>query len=214
MTSSANLEQAFCILQAAIQDIRTRFNVAIPPTQPYSSTCPPVHNDGKCLLVMLLQNQWAAFCRDILEHSISGNGPTLGGNAIQPVILPDDTPDHGKYLQSTANRIARESFSNLGFPIWHNPEFVIRVTQELQPSNRETLELGISSPVSLRNLNTIRNYIVHGDDRLEEYERLLDQHGKRGVSPAEFLTHETPRGTQLFEDWLDEIVLAGKSAAA
>ena len=213
MASSANLERAFETFQTATQDIRDRFNVAIPGFSPYSTSCPPTHDDGKCLLVVLLQNQWAAFCRDLLEHSISGNGPTLGGTALQPITLPDETQDHDGYLKSTANRVGRELFNNLGFPIWHSPEFVIRVAQELQPSNYDVLVLGISAAASLRKLNILRNIIIHGPDRKMEYERLLSEYGRRNVSPAAFLAHQTPSGTNVFEDWLDEIVQASRSAA-
>ena len=213
MASSANLGRAFETFQAAIQDIRGRFNVEIPPTSPYSISCPPVHDDGKCLLVVTLQNQWAAFCRDLLKHSISGNGPTLGGTALHPINLPDEAQDHDGYLKSTANRIGKELFNNHGFPIWHNPEFVIRVARELQPSNHDALALGISSSASLRNLNILRNFIIHGGDRKVEYEKLLNEYGKSGVSPAAFLAHETSSGTNLFEDWLNEIILASRSAA-
>ena len=213
MASSANLERAFETFQAATQDIRERFNVAIPPTSPYSTSCPPTHDDGKCLLVVSLQNQWAAFCRDLLEHSISGNGPTLGGTALHPITLPDEAPDHDRYLRSTANRIGRESFNNQGFPIWHNPEFVIRVAKELQPSNHEVLVLGISASASLRSLNILRNFIIHEGERRVDYEKLLNEYGKRDISPAAFLTHQTSSDTNLFEDWLDEILLASRSAA-
>ena len=213
MASSANLQQAFDTLQAGTQDIRERFNAAIPSVSPYSVTCPPVHDDGKCLLVVLLQNQWAAFCRDLLEHSIAGNGPTLGGTSLQPINLPDGAQDHAKYLNSTANRIGKELFSNEGFPIWHKPEFVTRVAEELQPANHEVLVLGISSPPSIRNLNILRNFIVHGDDRRERYKRLLNEYGRRDTCPASFLAHQTPSGTSLFEDWLEEIVQASRHAA-
>ena len=213
MASSANLARAFETFQTAIQDIRKRFNVEIPSTSPYSISCPPVHDDGKCLLVVTLQNQWAAFCRDLLKHSISGNGPTLGGTALHPITLPDEAQDHDGYLRSTANRIGRDLFNNLGLPIWHNPEFVISVARELQPSNHDALALGISSSASLRDLNILRNFIIHGGDRKVEYEKLLNEYGKPGVSPAAFLAHQTSSGTNLFEDWLDEIVLASRSAA-
>ena len=213
MASSANLQQAFAIFEAATQDIRERFNAAIPSVSPYSATCPPVHDDGKCLLVVLLQNQWAAFCRDLLEHSIAGNGPTLGGTSLQPISLPDGAQDHAAYLNSTANRIGKELFRNEGFPIWHNPTFVIRVARELQPPNHEVLVLGISSPRSIRNLNILRNFIVHGDDRKEQYRKLLNEYGRRDTSPASFLAHQTPLGTNLLEDWLEEIVQASRHAA-
>ena len=213
MATSANLARAFEIFQAATQEIRERFNVAIPPTSPYSTSCPPTHDDGKCLLVVLLQNQWAAFCRDLLEHSISGNGPTLGGTALHPITLPDEVLDHDGYLRSTANRIGRESFTNAGFPIWHNPEFVIRVAKELQPSNHDVLVLGISASASLRSLNILRNFIIHGGERRVEYEKLLNEYGKRDISPAAFLTHQTSSDTNLFENWLDEILLVSRSAA-
>ena len=213
MASTANVQRAFETLQSATLDIRVRFNAAIPPFSPYSTSCPPTHDDGRCLLVMALQNQWAAFCRDLLEHSISGNGPTLGGTTLQPITLPDEGQDHDGYLKSTANRIAREKYNNQRIPIWHNPEFVIRVAQELQPSNLQVLVLGISASPSLRNLNTLRNFIVHGPDRRVEYDSLLNAYGMRDASPAEFLAHQTSSDTNLFEDWLDEIVQASRSAA-
>ena len=213
MASSANVELAFETFRTATQDIRERFNAAIPPTSPYSISCPPTHDDGKCLLVVMLQNQWAVFCRDLLEHSISGNGPTLGGTALPPITLPDEEQDHDGYLKKTANRIGKEYFRNQGFPIWHHPEFVIRVARELQPSNLQGLVLGISASGSLRKLNTLRNFIIHGPDRRGEYELLLNEYGQRDVSPAKFLAHQTSSGSNLFEDWLDEIVQASRSAA-
>ncbi len=213
MASSANLKQAFEVFQNATKDIRERFNVPIPSGAPYSSTCPPVHDDGKCLLIVLLQNQWAAFCRDLLEHSISGNGSTLGGTTLQPITLPDEEQDHSKYLRSTANRIGKELFNNQGFPIWHNPEFVIHLTEELKPSNHDVLVLSMGSPVSLRSLNVLRNFIIHGNDRMMECERLLNEYGRRDGSPAAFLAHQTQSGTILFEQWLNEIVQASRNAA-
>ena len=213
MASTANVERAFGSFQTATQDIRQRFNAAIPPFSPYSTSCPPIHDEGKCLLVNVLQNQWAVFCRELLEHSIAGNGPTLGGTELQPIILPDEGQDHDGYLKSIANRIGKESFNNKGFPIWHQPDFVIRVAKELQPSNHDVLVLGMSASPILRRLNVLRNFIIHGPDRKVDYEKLLNEYGLRDVSPAEFLAHRTPSGTNLFEDWLEEIVQASRSAA-
>lgn len=213
MASSGNIQRAVDALQAAIQDIRARFNAAIPSLTPYSTSCPPTHDDGKCFLVVLLQNYWAAFCRELLEHSISGNGPTLGGTVLQPITLPDADQNHGGYLKSTANRIGKDAYNNQGYPIWHNPDFVIDVTKELQPSNQDVLVLGLSAWPSLRELNTLRNFIVHGDERKVDYRKLLNHYGQRDVSPAVFLAHQTLTGASLFEVWLDDIVNASRKAA-
>ena len=212
MASTANVERAFESFQTATRDIRDRFNAAIPPNSPYSTSCPPIHDDGKCLLVNLLQYQWAVFCRELLEHSISGNGPTLNGTVLQPVTLPDKGQTHDGYLRSTASRIGKD-FSDLGYPIWHNPDFVILVAKELEPTNLEALALGVIASPSLRELNVVRNFIIHGPERKVNYEKVLDGYGLRDVSPAELLVHQTPLGTIVFEDWLDKIVQASRSAA-
>lgn len=199
--------------QTATLDIQERFNAAIPPFSPFSTSCPPAHDDGKCFLAVVLQNLWAVFCRDLLEHSISGNGPTLSGTELPAITLPEEERDHDGYLKKTANRIGKEYYRNQGFPIWHHPEFVIRVARELQPSNLQVLELGIGASASLRKLNTLRNYIVHGPDRRGEYQVLLNEYGQGSVSPAVFLAHQTSSGAKLFEVWIDEIVQASRSAA-
>ena len=213
MAPSTNVEQAFDAFKTATQFIRERFNTVVPSIPPYSTSCPPVHDDGKCLLVVWLQNEWADFCRQLLAHSISGNGPTLGGAALEPITLPDEDQDHDGYLKSIANQIGKDLFNNQGFPIWHNPDFVIRVVNELRPSNHETLALGLGASPSLRRLNIVRNFIIHGESRRIDYEKIVNEYGQRDASPATFLAHRTASGTNLFEEWLDEIVDASRSAA-
>lgn len=214
MAATANVEQAFKAFLNATSDIRTRFNAAIPTISPFSTSCPPTHDDGRCFLVIELQNQWSVFCRDLLEHSISGNGPTLSGNSLPPITLPDEEQDHDGYLRKIANRIGKEYYRNQGFPIWHRPEFVIRVARELQPSNQEVLTLGLGASPSVNRLNIVRNFIVHGEDRKVDYEKIVNEYGQRNASPAAFLAHHTSSGANLFSEWLDEIVDASKSAAS
>lgn len=211
MVTIRTVQNAYERFVSIANDFRKRFLTPLPDVDPYSMTCPPVHDDSKEFLVILLQNEWGTFCQDLLELSIHGNGPTLAGTVLTPITIPDDISSIDSYFKKMRTKIAQEMPNPLQYPVWHNPDYVIRLSGELKPQNHETILTGLGSSIEAKNINVVRNYIVHGAK--PDYERLLNRLGARGSSVSTLLSLRVTPTSTIFEDWVEDLVTAAKNAA-
>lgn len=191
--------------------LRERFHAPLPDVEPCSSSCPPVHHDCQAMLVVILQNAWADFCKELLRLSMEGKGPTLNGTVLRPVTLPSGVASLDSHFRHASNEAAKEMPSEGKYPIWHNPEYVIRVSTKINPENHTAIRIGLGGSLEAKNVTVVRNYVIHGSK--DNYEELLGRLGARGLSVPQFLAYQSDGPTPIFESWIDDLVAAARNAA-
>ena len=198
--------------EASTAVLRERFHAPLPDVEPCSKSCPPVHDNCQAMLVVLLQNTWADFCKDLLRLSMEGPGPTLNGTVLTPVTLPPEVVSFDSHFRIVCREAAEEMPSEGTNPIWHNPEYVIRASTKINPMNHGAIRAGLGSSMEAKNLNVVRNYLIHGTNG-DKYEDLLSRVGARGFSVPQFLAYQPDGMISIFESWIDDLVAAAQNAA-
>lgn len=198
--------------EASTAVLRERFHAPLPDVEPCSQSCPPVHEDCQAMLVVLLQNTWADFCKQLLRLSMEGLSPTLKGTVLTPVTLPPEVVSFDSYFQLAYNETSKEMPGDTKQPVWHKPEYVIRVSTKINPMNHDAIRSGLGGSMETKNLNVVRNYLIHGTNR-KDYEDLLNRVGARGFSVPQFLAYQPDGMIPIFESWIDDLVAAAKNAA-
>ena len=143
---------------------------------------------------------------------MEGLSPTLKGTVLTPVTLPPEVVSFDSYFQLTYKEAAKEMPSEGTNPIWHNPEYVIRVSTKINPMNHGEIRGGLGGPREAKNLNVVRNYLIHGTNR-KDYEDLCNRVGARGFSVPQFLAYQPDGMIPIFESWIDDLVVAAQNAA-
>ncbi|MYB76098.1 MAG: hypothetical protein F4X83_03180 [Chloroflexi bacterium] len=160
-----------------------RFDVPVPSTEPFNTTCPLIHEDGQALLVVKLQNSWASFCRELVATSASNNSGSV---------------------RKAANFVSQ--YMGYDHPVWHSPEFVVRVAKHLALPNECRIDLHLSASLSSGQVTGVRNYIVHPGDRTEsKFQEVAAAIGTPGVGVGKLLNFRYSGGTTLFERWVKDL---------
>ena len=212
MAASPDVSAAYQRFELEARGLEARSKVPMPDISPFSVSCPPVHADARSFLVIPLQNAWAEFSEDLVELSVLGKGPTLGGRTLTPIPTPANAPSLVSYFRSTRTEVALETPWEQEYPIWHNPEYAVRVSDRLKPDNDLEIQLGLSAAPEVRELNLVRNHIVHGN-RPKQYTYLQAQYGVRDLSIPEFLASDAGSGESIFEHWVVVLLRAAKAGA-
>ena len=126
MASAASVSQAYEEFEAETQALAVRFQLPMPTSSPFSVSCPPLHEDSRLMLVVLLQNAWARFCEDLLVSLVFGSGPTLGGKHLSEIAIPPESASTISHFRKLKGEVAHELPWQNDYPIWHNPEYVDR----------------------------------------------------------------------------------------
>ena len=213
MVTATSILASYERFEASTADLRERFNAPLPEVEPCSTSCPPVHDECQAMLVVLLQNKWAEFCKELLRLSIEGLGPTLNGTALMPITLPPEVISFDKHFKNAYDETSKEMPGDSIHPVWHNPEYVIRVSTKMNPTNHDAIRAGLGGSMETKNLNVVRNYLIHGTNG-KDYERLLNRVGARGFSVPQFLAYQPVGMIPIFESWIDDLVAAAQNAAA
>lgn len=208
---NGNINSSLQDFVAKANGLKHRFLAPVPVAPPYSLSCPPVHNDSKQLLIVVLQNIWADFCRELVEHSANGRGPTTGGTILTPISFPTTFPNMDNFLKNTATKIANEMPHRGEYAVWHSVEYVNALMEELKPSNYVTVQSGLGSISAAKNINIVRSYIVHSN--ASEYEKLLNRKGARGLSVVSFLSMKDGGSLSIFEEWVNQLIQGAKNAS-
>lgn len=169
-----------------------RFDVPVPSCDPFAYTCPRIHEDGQVLLVVRLQNLWADFCHSLIDISASNNS-------------------------SSVRRAARTATCDMGnsYPVWHNPEFIVRVAKHLTLANEDQINLYLSANLSSGYVTDVRNYIVHPGSRTEsKYRTVAAVEGMPGVAVGKLLNTRFSGGATLFERWVKDLQRTASNATA
>ncbi len=212
MASAASVSQAYEEFEAETQALAVRFQSPMPTSPPFSVSCPPLHEDSRLMLVVLLQNAWARFCEDLLVSSVFGSGPTLGGKHLSEIAIPPESASTISHFRKLKGEVAHELPWQNDYPIWHNPEYVVRLSDRLKPDNDYEIQSGLGASVEVRNLNTVRNYIVHGSNE-SAYRNLLVRYGTANLSVPQFLMVDTGSGVSVFEEWIKDLLRAARNGA-
>ncbi len=169
-----------------------RFDVPVRGYHPFNSTCPVIHQDGQALLVVRLQNLWADFCYNLIHTSASNNA---------------------RCVDRAAKSIARDM--GLIHPVWHKPEFVVRVAKHLTLTNMDRIELHLGANSSSVRVTYVRNYIVHPGSRTEsKYREVAAAEGMPDADVGTLLNIRFPGGATLFERWVKDLQRTTNSATA
>ena len=211
MVAATSIVASYERFEASTAVLRERFHAPLPDVEPCSTSCPPVHDECQAMLVVLLQNTWGVFCKELLRLSIEGLGPTLNGTYLIPVTVPQGVASLDSHFRLVCNEAARE-MPNKGIePIWHNPDFVILASTKINPMNHAAIRAGLGSSMEAKNLNVVRNYLIH--DNGKDYESLLNRVGARGFSVPQFLAYQPDGKISVFESWIDDLVAAAQNAS-
>ena len=169
-----------------------RFDVPVPRCKPFVSTCPKIHEDGQALLVVRLQNCWADFCHWLINISSLNNT---------------------RYVDSAAKSVA----CDMGFiqPVWHSPEFVVRVAKHLTLTNVDNISLHLGANISSGCVNRVRNYIVHpGSGTESRYKVVAAAEGVPRADVSTLLNVKSPGGATLFERWVKDLQRTANNTTA
>ncbi|MFQ5873493.1 MAG: hypothetical protein ACE5JL_06800 [Dehalococcoidia bacterium] len=189
-----------------------RFNQPIPNAGPYATTCPPVHDDAQSLLVVLLQNSWSTYSREILEVSAEAALPTLTWRQLQPSPMMSMYTGARQAVREAARIVA----DTMGYcdPVWHKPEFTIRVAAQLKVQNYEEIFYALSSTLTPSHVNWVRNYVVHPSDRTRAgYSKVAAAVGDPRADLGPLLRTQQVGGVTLFEKWVRELQATAEQAA-
>lgn len=212
MVTPTPIQASYDRFVAATAALRERFRAPLPDVAPCSISCPPVHDDCQAMLVILLQNAWADFCKELLRLSMEGKGPTLTGTVLTPVTLPRGVVSLDSHFRLRCKEAAGEMPNEGTNPIWHNPEYVIRVSMKINPANNEAIRAGLGGSAEAKNVTAVRNYVIHGTK--DKYEELLNRLGARGLSVPQLLAYQPRDRVTVFESWIEDLVAAAQNAAS
>ncbi len=213
MATSPDVSAAYHHFELKARALEGRSNTPVPDISPFSVSCPPVHADSRSFLVPLLQNVWAEFCQDLVELSVFGKGPTLAGRTLAPIPTPANAPNLESYFKSTRTEVARETPWEGEHPIWHSSEYIVRLSDRLKPDNDLEIQSGVGAAPEVKELNTVRNHVIHGGGR-REFARLQSKYGFRNLSVAEFLSSDAGSGESIFEHWIGVLLKVAKAGAS
>ena len=180
---SVALSQLYVEFADSTDDMVRRFDTPLPSCEPFASTCTTIHEHGQSLLVVRLQNSWSNFCRRLIDISASNN--TQG-------------------VRRAAKRVASDM--GTGYPVWHNPEFVVRMAKRLTLPNEGRIDLHFGANLSSGRVTHVRNYIVHPHGGTKsKYSQVAADEGMPGLDVGKLLNVRFPGGTTLFERWVKDL---------
>lgn len=203
---------AYSELRDRTDDLVSRFVAPLPPDLPFSQTCPPVHEDGKSMLIIILQNDWGTFCQKLVLLSAEGGHHTLGGRLVSRISGIPTSETVSSHVRGVAQTVAE----GLGWehPVWHSCKFTVLVADKLAVVNSEEVYFGLSPNITAGQVTSVRNYVVHPTSGTEaRYLRVTNLVGMPGVSVSELLTSVQPGGSTLFEYWARDLQRTAFSSA-
>lgn len=139
---------------------------------PVDPECSATHALARENATIQLQDQWSAYCRDMITASWRGGCTTLGG-----VVIPKRAG-----LSSYASAVAALRATYVGTakkskywePKWFDPVQALDAAKRLGVPNLPTLSAGLGlTPSPLDELRAVRNYFAHRGpescDRLQPF---------------------------------------------
>ncbi len=193
------------------QSLSSRFAATLPANPAQMAMCEPVHRDGSAFLVVRLQHLWGEFCRELIVRSAIGGCVTQRGIHLPPAPNVKCVRD----IPLVTKQFTRQPFSGPGSQ-WEDPPFATRQAGFLQVANLNQISLGLGSVTTiLGHLKSVRNFIVHPNDRTApKYARTTRVLSLRGLPPIQLLNQRLPGGATIFHAWASDLETAAWNAVA
>ncbi len=173
-------------------DLVRRFETPLPNQEPFNTSCPSIHESGQALLVVKLQTLWSDFCHNLIAIYASSKNASIKKAA-----------SHVTHSMGLSN------------PVWHSPEFVVRVANHLTLNNVDSIELHIGASISSGSVTKVRNYIVHPGHRSEvRFKEVTAAEGVPSVGVGELLNIRFPGGASMFERWVKDLQRTARDTTA
>ena len=189
---STALSELAASFVAATNALVGRFDAPVPTDPAFQSTCSLIHGDGQALSVVKLQNLWGEFCHTLIDISTSYDTTRV---------------------REASNQVASDM--GYSYPVWHQPEFVVRVARHLSLTNLDRIDLDLGANLSSGIVTRVRNYIVHPSNRNES--RFREIAATEGIPRADLntlLNAKSPGGATLFERWVRELQRTANNTTA
>lgn len=181
-------------------------------SQPVDPHCLATHELARENATIQLQDQWSAFCRDLILGSWRGGAVTLGGARIprRPGGASDAAALHA--LRATYTGSAKRS--RQWEPKWFDPIQAIDAAKRLSIPNLVNVSLGLGlTPSPLDQLRAVRNYFAHrGQESSTRLALHLTSHPTNAGAHL-FVSQLTLGGVPAFVRWTAEIETMAWAAA-
>lgn len=179
---------------------------------PSDPSCAQTHILARESAAIQLQDQWSAFCRDLVLHSWRGGVTTLVGASIPRRV--GDVSDAAGLAALRATYTGSDKKSKYWEPKWFDPIQTLDAAKRLSIPNIGSVTVGVGlTPSPLDELRAVRNYFAH---RGEETSKRLAAHVMCHPSDSDahrFISQLTLAGVPALVRWTAEIDTMAWAAA-
>lgn len=128
--------------------------------QPLDPECFESHQLARENATIQLQDQWNAFCRDLVLNSWRGGVMTLSGAALPQRVGP--ISDAAALAALRATFTGKDKKSKYWEPKWFDPNQTLDAAKRLALPNLSSISAGVGlTPSPLDELRAVRNYFAH-----------------------------------------------------
>lgn len=179
---------------------------------PVDPGCRDAHRLARENATIQLQDQWSAFCRDLVFGSWRGGVVTLSGVAIQR--RSGDVSDDAALRTLRATFIGKNKKSQYWEPKWFVPSQTLDAAKRLSIANFASVSTGVGlTPSPLDELRAVRNYFAHrGRESSAKLAIYLRRHPSDVVA-HHFMSQPTLAGVPALVRWAAEIDTMAWAAA-
>lgn len=178
---------------------------------PLDAACEDPHVLARENATVFLQDQWSAFCRDLVYSSWRGGCMTTLGSSL-PARVGSRT-NHAALIALKATYTGRQRKSPQWEPKWFDPNEAIDAAKRLHVANLASITAGLGlSPSPLDELRAVRNYFAHRGR--ESTDRLKPYTGYPVTSGAahDLLKRRSLGGGYRFEAWVADLDVMARAA--
>jgi hypothetical protein len=180
-------------------------------TAPIDPACDSPHLLARENATIFLQDQWSAFCRDLVYSSWRGAVVTMGGQVLPR--RPGARSDHAALLALRTTYSGKQKRSPNWEPKWFDPLETIEAAKRLSVPNLRAIALGVGlTPSPLDELRAVRNYFAHRGR--QSTARLAPYAGSpvTGAAAHALLRQRSLGGSYRFEEWVAELDIMARAA--
>lgn len=192
-----------------LEGLVERFEIPVPDIDPYSQTCPPVHDDAQVFLSVFVQNEWSEFSKSLITLSDVGGQTTLSGSTIPQNFSLSASRQR---VRNAASTVAKKLGTN--YPVWHSCGFAVAVAEELGLLNTQAINLGLGGNLSADYFTRVRNYVIHPEaGSRSKYASVAAAIGLPRAQPGQLLRSVQEGGGTLFRNWTEDLKTSARIAA-
>lgn len=178
---------------------------------PLDQACENPHVLARENATVFLQDQWSAFCRDLVYSSWRGGCITASGSMLPARV--GARSNHAALLALKSTYTGKQKKSRHWEPKWFDPIDTLEAAKRLHVPNIAAISAGVGlSPSPLDELRAVRNYFAHrgreSSERLKPYTG-----GPVTVAAAhDLLTQRSLGGGYRFESWVADLDVMARAA--